>query len=287
MIPCKVLIAVDKDIFFILADILKPYLNHQHLMESSDNYNFSIFQPRNVHGRKNRNVILTMLLIWSVAVFGFQFLLRAIEKPVPEKALVTFEKLWPSVQTGLASADDAKAFLNSLIMARGKGTLLANDQKVLSDAISCLTGQILPEEIKTTLVTTVSEIGALRAKLPALKDQEYLTTKIKIAELSNSIVIVTAPFTGIEKGSLEASIFTYSLGNDYPASFTDKSFVGLEAIMKYYMTHNQSVLTDTKFLGFPFHYFYTAVFLLILFIGLCITYNMMIEWRLKKQGVVE
>jgi uncharacterized membrane protein len=287
MTHCKVLNAGGKDIFFILADILKPYINHQHLMESSDNYNFSIFQPRNLHGRKNRNVILTMLLIWSVAVFGFQFLLRAIEKPVPEKALVTFEKLWPEVQTGLVSADDAKAFLNSLIMARGKGTLLANDQKVLSDAISCMTGQILPEEIKTTLVETVSEIGVLRARLPALKDQEFLTTKIKIAELSNSIVVVTTPFTGIEKGSLEASILTYSLGNDYPASFNDKSFERLEGIMRLYMTHNQSVLTDTKFLGFPFHYFYTAVFLLILFVGLCIAYNILIEWRLKEQGIVE
>jgi len=40
-------------------------------------------------------------------------------------------------------------------------------------------------------------------------------------------------------------------------------------------------------MGFPFHYFYTAVFLLILFVVLCITYNLLIEWRLKKEGVKE
>ena len=64
-------------------------------MESSDNYNFSLFKPRNLHGKKNRNVILTMLLIWAVAVFGFQFLLRGIEKPTPEKTLTVFESIWP------------------------------------------------------------------------------------------------------------------------------------------------------------------------------------------------
>ena len=127
-------------------------------MESSDNYNFSIFRPRNVHGKKNRNVILSMLLIWAVAVFGFQFLLKAIEKPVPEKALVTFEKLWPAVQTGQASLQMMqRAFLNSLIMARGKGTLTADDQKVLSDAISCFTGRFFLMTLKNDLAATVSE----------------------------------------------------------------------------------------------------------------------------------
>lgn len=256
-------------------------------MESSENYNFSIFRPRNVHGRKNRNVILSMLLIWTVAVFGFQFLLRAVEKPVPEKALVTFEELWPAVQTGQLPSDDARKFLNSLIMARGKGTLKADEQKVLSEAISCFTAQLLPEDLKPALTGNLSEIESLRMKLPEIKDQEYLDTKKRITELSNSIVGTTAPYTGIEKGTLEAAIFTFSLKNEYPGLMNDKSFDGLAGIMKLYMTHNRSFLTDSVFLGFPFHYFYTAVFLLILFITLCIVYNILIEWRLKKEGIVE
>lgn len=256
-------------------------------MESSDNFDFSIFKPRNVHGKKNRNVIFSMLLIWVVAVFGFQFLLRAIEKPVPEEALVTFEKLWPSVRDGKASQADAKPFLRSLIMARGKGTLKPDEQKVLSDAISCFTAQVLSADLKTNLTATVSEIESLRLKVPVLQGEDYLMTKKKIAELSNSVVEMTSPFTGFDKGTLEASIFSYSLKNDYPATLSDNSFNELEDLMKLYMTHNQSVLTDTRFLGFPFHYFYTAVFLLILFIGLCIVYNKLIEWRLKKEGIVE
>ena len=69
-------------------------------MESTDQYNFSLFSPRHLHGRKNRNVIFTMLLIWAVAVFGFQFLLKGIEKPTPEKALGAFESEWPFVIAG-------------------------------------------------------------------------------------------------------------------------------------------------------------------------------------------
>jgi hypothetical protein len=32
-------------------------------MESSDHYNFSLFSPRNLQGKKNRNVMLSMILV--------------------------------------------------------------------------------------------------------------------------------------------------------------------------------------------------------------------------------
>ena len=55
--------------------------------------------------------------------------------------------------------------------------------------------------------------------------------------------------------------------------------------MGLYLIHNRSVLTDTKFLGFPFHYFYTAVFLLILFVGLCWLYCIRTDMFHKKYGI--
>lgn len=57
--------------------------------------------------------------------------------------------------------------------------------------------------------------------------------------------------------------------------------------MKLYMTHNQSVLTNAKFLGFPFHYFYTAVFLLILFVFLCWLYCVITDRVNIKLGLEE
>jgi len=256
-------------------------------MESSENYNFSIFRPRNLHGRKNRNVILSMLLIWAIAVFGFQILLKVIEKPTPEKALLVFEESWPSVRTGTVSPDVQKPFLNSLILLRGKNTLKADEKKVISDAITCFTYHLLPDSLKPVLQTSVDESLKARGLIATVKGEEYLAHKNTIDDLSRGIITLTAQYTGIENGTLEASILCFSLQSAYPPSMNDSSLDGLGNIMKLYMTHNRSVLTDTGFLGFPFHYFYTAVFLLLLFISLCIVYNILIEWRLKKQGIVE
>lgn len=256
-------------------------------MESSENYNFSIFRPRNLHGKKNRNVILSMLIIWAVAVFGFQFLLKAIERPVPEKSLVIFEKLWPQVQSGNLHSSDATAFLKTLLNARGKGTLNHEQQNVLSSAISSFTFSILPEEAKTVISEMIVEMETLRLSLQNQKGEDFLRTKMNIADISGKIMSETSKYTGLEKGSLEASVFIAVLKSDFPASMNNQAFGSLEEIMRLFMTHNRSILTDTVFLGFPFHYFYTAVFLLILFISLCIIYNILIERRLKMEGITE
>lgn len=256
-------------------------------MESSDQYNFSIFAPRNRHGRKNRNVIFTMLAIWAVAVFGFQFLLRIIEKPTPEKALGVFESAWPAVTGGNGEQADYSAVLNSLIMVKGKITVSAADQRVLGDAISSVTFRIVPDSLSTMVMEKVGELEMMHEEISTLKGKQYMDLKYRIQDASASLIGILEPFTGYTTSSLEAPILAASLKKEFPASLTETSLIRLPEIMKLYLTHNQSVLTDTKFLGFPFHYFYTAVFLLVLFVVLCIVYNRMIEWRLSKEGIVE
>lgn len=256
-------------------------------METTDQYNFNLFRPRNLHGRKNRNVILSMLVIWAVAVFGFQFLLRGIEKPTTEKALTVFESIWPSASTKEINTIDYKALLNSLILVRGKNTLKSDEQKILGEAISSITFNVIPDSTRSEVLGKLSEINAMRSAIAKARSQEYIVIRSSLLDKTKSISAITGPYTGIRAGSLEERIFSASLSETYPESLSDVSLSRLPEIMKLYLTHNQSVLTDTIFLGFPFHYFYTAVFLLILFIGLCIVYNLLIEWRLKKQGVVE
>jgi putative solute:sodium symporter small subunit len=256
-------------------------------MESSDQYNFSIFTPRNRHGRKNRNVIFTMLAIWALAVFGFQILLRVIEKPVPEKALTLFEEEWYHVTRGNVDQADYKTLLGSLLMARGKITVTAADQLLLSEAISNATFTLVPDSVKPLLIEKVSELEVMHAEIASLKGQPYLDLKFRIQDASAGVINILEPFTGFGTASLEAPILAASLQKDYPGSLLDPMFDRLPVLMKLYMTHNQSALTDTKFLGFPFHYFYTAVFLLVLFVVLCIVYNKLIEWRLNKEGIVE
>ena len=254
-------------------------------MESSDQYNFSIFSPRNLHGRKNRNVILTMLVIWAVAVFGFQFLLRALEKPTPEKTLTVFEAEWSAVAAG--NDVDYSAVLNSLLMVKGKNTVSVADRQVLSDAISCVTLGMAPDTVVQAVAMALEELEQKHAEITTLKDQQYLEMKGIIRDLSSKLIMILEPYTGFGPTSLEGPILIASLKKDFPSSLTDPSLARLPEVMKLYLTHNQSVLTDAKFLGFPFHYFYTAVFLLVLFVILCIVYNRLIEWRLNKEGIVE
>ena len=256
-------------------------------MESTDQYNFSIFSPRNLHGRKNRNVIFTMLVIWAVAVFGFQALLRAIEKPTPEKNLILFESEWPYIAGSDERQADYSVILNSLLMVKGKNTVSVPDQQLLSDAISCVTFGLVSDTGRPPVLEKVAEMEIMRADIVSLKGQQYMDLKFRIQEASATLISMLEPYTGYETTSLEAHILSASIKKDYPASLTDPSFNRLPDVMRLYLTHNQSVLTDTKFLGFPFHYFYTAVFLLVLFVVLCIVYNRLIEWRLKKEGIVE
>ena len=68
-------------------------------------------------------------------------------------------------------------------------------------------------------------------------------------------------------------------------TFNDENKAVFEEAMGLYLVHNRSVLTDTKFLGFPFHYFYTAVFLLILFVGLCWLYCVRTDMYNRRYGI--
>lgn len=256
-------------------------------MEPTDQYNFNIFKPRNLHGKKNRNVIFSMLVIWGVAVFGFQFLLRGIEKPTPEKSLIMFESTWPQAVNETLSPEDLQTLLSSLVHVSGKNTVQAEEQVVISEAVTSLILGAMPDTMKPDIIELMVKKEELKSQLADIQDQEYLDLKEEIGGIENSLISYTEPISGFSKGSLESTLLINSMKNIDPKSMSDPTFANLPGTMKLYLIHNQSVLTDTKFLGFPFHYFYTAVFLLIMFIVLCIVYNILIEWRLKKQGVIE
>ena len=68
---------------------------------------------------------------------------------------------------------------------------------------------------------------------------------------------------------LLASVLKSSLVAVTSDSISESDKSALPTIMELYLVHNRSTLTDTRFLGFPFHYWYTSQFLLILFVSLC------------------
>ena len=154
-------------------------------MKPPDQYNFSLFNPRNLHGKKNRNVILTMLLIWVVAVFGFQFLLWGIQKPTPEKALFQFESTWPDLSNGDLTASDHKAFLNALVLVKGKNTVNPDDQVVISNAISCVTFKSVPGSIKVLIFSVIAEKRLLKEQLVQAKASNAGRSILSIKNLLN------------------------------------------------------------------------------------------------------
>jgi putative solute:sodium symporter small subunit len=68
---------------------------------------------------------------------------------------------------------------------------------------------------------------------------------------------------------------------------SNEAKIALPEIMKLYLVHNQSFLTDFMFLGFPFHYWYTAQFLLILFVILCLIYAVLIDRMNREYDFIE
>ncbi|MEA3334242.1 MAG: DUF4212 domain-containing protein [Pseudomonadota bacterium] len=61
---------------------------------------------------------------------------------------------------------------------------------------------------------------------------------------------------------------------------------GFQLLLKIVQRNPQgeSFLTDMQFLGFPFHYWFTGQFLIILFILLCIWFNILIDGLEDRHG---
>jgi len=251
-------------------------------VKTNDNeYHFNLFKPTTEHGRKNRNIILTMVLIWFVSVFGFQLLLVILQKPTPEKAYTTFESVWDNVKTGNASVTEKQDFIKSVISVYGKSSVKKENREILRNGVTGVVFSMVSDSGKVLLAGNISSLLESKEKLSTANDEEYVQLQSSLSETKKSINEMLDPVIGIEPTSVEASILPYCLNNS-DKGLSQDDIDALPKVMKLYLVHNQSFLTDTKFLGFPFHYFYTAEFLLILFVMLCLIYYFRIE-KLDKQ----
>ncbi len=67
--------------------------------EKNNSYHISFFKPTTEQAKANRNMVVWLICVWAVAIFGFQILLRIIEKPTPEAAFITFAEVWENVKS--------------------------------------------------------------------------------------------------------------------------------------------------------------------------------------------
>lgn len=226
-----------------------------------EDYKISFFRPTTHRARLNRNLTVKLFIVWAVAIFGFQILLKIIGKPVPEEGLLTFTAAWEKIEAGTADITDYRAAARPMVQVLGKSTLKAGDYEALKDALGWMVSQVMPDDELSRFQSEVVNLNLLRNQITSLKDEEYL-------KLKETVGISAGNVLGLEENSLLARLLPLGLDNDL-IHVSPENMMKVPEIMNTYMIHNRSFLTDTVFLGFPFHYFYTAVFLLIFFIGLC------------------
>ncbi len=229
-----------------------------------------------------------MLILWAVAVFGFQILLRIIEKPTPEKSFVAYESVWEKVKSGNSTADENKTFAASLAAVLGKSTVKKDNKYILANALSWNLYSSIDSSKKENLLKSVQELKASTESLgKSTTDEGYLQAKESLNRSKKELFNQLHDIYGFETNSLEVNIIAFNLISSDIQQLDENVVTSLPAIMKLYLVHNQSFLTDTKFLGFPFHYFYTGEFLLILFVLLSLIYSKRIEHLQKKLNIVE
>lgn len=224
---------------------------------ANNDYNINIFKPKTTYTKINSSIILITIVIWAAAVFGFQFLLKALEKPVPEKNYITFTENWKKIQDKKITIRETQDLLKTIINLSGKSAE-ARSNKTIDKFVTVMIYQILPENKKEDFINLTNDLES--------KNAENMKMDYVLQALN------------IQKNDITASLIPYNLINLNKAfTLKNEELEEIPVIMKKYLVHNRSFLTDTKFLGFPFHYFYTAVFLLILFVLLCFVYCKIIE----------
>jgi hypothetical protein len=248
-------------------------------MDANQNdYHVSFFRPVTEKARRNRNMVIWLIIIWASAVFGFQVLLRVLEKPVPEQAYTDFISVWDNVKSGNADEEELTAFALSVLHLQAKVYVKPEYLEALTNAFSwALFG--IADESSEALMHKLIKFELLKAESNNILDDNYIEAK-------NDLEKEVAGILGLDMYDARRSAIPFALSSEAIAVYTKENMALTTRAMPMYLIHNRSVLTDTKFLGFPFHYFYTAVFLLILFIGLCWTYCFITDRReLQKKHV--
>ena len=224
----------------------------------------NFFKPGTPYAKDNMKLISTLVIIWAIAVFGFQILIILMQKPTPEPTHGVYTEVWSQVEAGKASVDQKRDFARVTLAVLGKNIAVKKPHK---------------ESLKQALSATV--LGLLTPAQQAVFVAGVAgEDKTKAVELAiGAIGLEDKGFDKIMRGLLPTSLVVVP-----GAELSGEVKTAIPAIMDLYLIHLRSALTDTTFLGFPFHYWFTAQFLLILFVLLCFIYAKAIDRVLIKHG---
>ncbi|MBI9034805.1 MAG: DUF4212 domain-containing protein [Bacteroidales bacterium] len=283
---------------------------------NNEDYKVSFFRPTNDHSRENRNMVLWLVIIWAVAVFGFQTALRIIQEPTPEPALTDYYEVKHVVLSDeYVSVEQRQMFIKSISSVLGKAFLrdlgLNKVNKLnypmLRNVLGWAVYQAIPDSVQPEVKNVFVSYEKTQLDLETLQKNQNLPEKrllqyefereLKIKEQAiiqekAKVKVVLEPFMATLVGQdpmagMIQNVIYAQVKPGYLEGLPQEYLSNLDDVMNFYLVHNRSVLTDTKFLGFPFHYFYSAVFLLVLFVFLCWVYAWRTEKINKKYGVVD
>ena len=243
-----------------------------------NDYHSSFFKPTTDSARRNRNIVVQFVIIWAVAIFGFQIMLKILEKPTPEPAFTLYESSWSKIVSGNAEISDLQSVSQSALSVLGKVAIDPGHRVALDHGVSWMAYQIADSVQKGVLVASVTDFEKMAAAIEDIRDEAYVAKK-------NELIPLMVDLFDLHPTDVRGKIAPLEVKSSLMGSFDDDTRQVFVEAMALYLVHNRSVLTDTSFLGFPFHYFYTAVFLLILFVGLCWLYCVRIDLFNKKYGI--
>ncbi len=233
-------------------------------MTDTEIYNVNFFAPLSSHAKANKKLILILASIWAVAVFGFQILLIVLNEPTPEPAYTAFQRVWPEVADNPdATMEQKQDFSRSLLSVLGKNNVVPEKNKA-----------ILREALSWSVYSMAD---------PA--DAELLKSEPSDASFGLAARLIGLAPTGLDK--IMTDLLPTSLVAVTSSNLSSETRKQLPGIMSLYLIHNENALTRFEFLGFPFHYWYTAQFLLILFVLLCLVYALATDRLNKKHDFVE
>ena len=122
---------------------------------SNDEYHISFFKPTTPQAVANRNMVVLFVLIWFVAIFGFQILLKILEKPTPEPSYVIFEKVWEGVKSGGAGESEIQEFGQSTLSVVGKVMITPAERATLDNALSWTIFQLAEDSLRAGLTEKI------------------------------------------------------------------------------------------------------------------------------------
>ena len=248
-------------------------------MESNQNdYHISFFKPTTDNARRNRNLVVQFVLIWAVAIFGFQILLKLVERPTPEPAYLVYQAEWPKVISGDYDANSLMSVSRSALSILGKVSIDPGARNALDNLISWAAYNIADSTQRSDLMQRLTAFEEIAATTDDITAADY-------KEAKNALVPLMLQLYDLENYDVRGKIAALEIKSGMMSELAPESVNKIEEAMDFYLIHNGSFLTEARFLGFPFHYFYTAIFLLVLFVGICWLYCIRTDMFHRKYAI--